>query len=45
VLGQDVERAIELVEGKIPGLGQPDLIEPALMPEFAVCGERAGFVV
>ena len=31
VLGQDVERAIELVEGEIPGLGQPDPIEPALV--------------
>ena len=30
VLGQDVQGAIELVEGEILGRGQPDLIEPAL---------------
>jgi len=31
VLGEHVERAIELVEGDIPGRGQPHPIEPALM--------------
>ena len=40
VLGQDVERAIELVEGKIPGRGQPDLIEPALMAAELGAGPR-----
>ncbi len=31
VLGQDIQRAIELVEGKVPGRGQPHPIEPALV--------------
>ena len=31
VLGQKIQRAIELVEGKIPGLRQPDAIPPALV--------------
>ena len=31
VLGEDVERAVELVEGQIPGPRQPDSIEPALV--------------
>jgi hypothetical protein len=31
VLGQQVQGAIELTEGEIPGRGQPNAIEPALM--------------